>query len=65
MMTRNEHGIDRIVRIVLAFLLFAGALTITPWLAVIGVILLATALMGWCPIYSVLHISTRRGSTNS
>ena len=64
-MTRNEHVIDRIVRIVLAFLLFAGALTITPWLAVLGVILLATGLMGWCPIYRILGISTCRVSAKN
>jgi Inner membrane protein YgaP-like, transmembrane domain len=65
MMTRNEHTIDRVARIVLAFAIFAAALATTPWLAAIGVILLATGLMGWCPIYRVLGISTCRVASHN
>lgn len=58
MMTRNEHNIDRVIRIVLALALFAGAAAVTPWLAIPGVILLVTGLVGWCPLYSLFGIST-------
>jgi hypothetical protein len=58
-MTSNVGGIDRIVRIVAGLLLislvFVGPKTAWGW---IGVIPLATGLLGWCPLYTPLGIST-------
>lgn len=63
----NESNIDRIIRVILGALLAVGGLAAGGVLAVIGVvvgaILLFTAVVGWCPIYRVLGISTN-GSTN-
>ena len=57
-MTRNLASWDRIARVVLGAVLVLGALTgtigIWGW---IGVILLATAGMNFCPIYKVLGVS--------
>jgi hypothetical protein len=56
---------DRIVRIVLGLALIAFALGfIAPatgfnWIGWIGLVPLATALVGTCPLYSVLRLSTR------
>lgn len=63
-MTRNVGGIDRAIRIVAGLLLIAFALGLgfpqTGWNAVgwIGVVPLATALMGWCPAYSLIGVNT-------
>lgn len=55
----NEGTIDRAVRIVLGLgilsLAFLGPRT--PW-AYVGIIPLATGLLGFCPLYRVLGIST-------
>lgn len=58
-MTRNMHGWDRGLRIVagVAALSFYGALE-APWryLTLFGLVLIGTALIGWCPLYTVLGI---------
>jgi hypothetical protein len=62
-MTTNVGTIDRILRIVVGLALIALALGYVPgylpqvwgW---IGVIPIATALIGWCPAYSILGLST-------
>jgi Protein of unknown function (DUF2892) len=58
-MKTNVGGIDRILRIVLGLVLIA--LTLTGTIGVwgwIGVVPLATALFGFCPLYTVLGFST-------
>ena len=62
-MTNNEGVIDRGLRIIAGLALLAFALgllapayqTVWGWL---GVIPLATGLVGWCPVYSLLGIDT-------
>ena len=58
-MTQNVGGIDRILRIVLGLVLVAlaatGTLGVWAWL---GLLPLATGLLGWCPPYSLLGINT-------
>jgi hypothetical protein len=57
--TTNVGTIDRALRIVAGLALIALAFTgtIGVW-GYIGVVPLATALMGWCPAYSLLGIKT-------
>lgn len=59
MFARNVGGIDRILRavagIVLIALVFVGPQTPWGWL---GVLPLATALIGWCPAYLPFGIRT-------
>ena len=58
-MTTNIGGIERIVRIVIGLVLVALAATgqvgLWGWL---GLVPLATGLIGWCPPYSLLGINT-------
>lgn len=58
-MTRNVGGIDRVLRIVIGLALVAAAATGTlgVW-AWLGLLPLATGLMGWCPPYGLLGINT-------
>lgn len=64
----NEAGWDRILRvlagIVLLVLGFGGVLTGGWGLAaeIIGIILLVTGLVGFCPIYYLLKIRTKKTS---
>lgn len=58
-MTRNVGGIDRILRIVIGLVLIAlaatGTIGVWGW---IGVLPLATGLIGWCPPYAMFGINT-------
>ncbi len=61
-MKTNVGGIDRVLRIVLGLALVALALSgaiaaIGAW-AWIGLVPLATAAMGFCPLYTVLGFSS-------
>lgn len=58
-MTSNVGGIDRILRIVLGVVLVALAATGTvgAW-GWVGLVPLATGLIGWCPPYALLGINT-------
>lgn len=58
-MTKNIGGIERIVRIAAGLILMALAATGTVgWWGWLGLVPLATGLIGWCPPYSVLGINT-------
>ena len=58
-MKSNVGGIDRIIRIVLGLALIALTLTgtIGAW-GWIGLVPLATAAFGFCPLYTVLGMNT-------
>lgn len=58
-MTRNVGAIDRSLRILVGLVLIALAATGTVgWWGWLGVLPLLTGLVGWCPPYAMLGIST-------
>lgn len=57
-MKTNIGGVDRGVRVVVGVALIVWALTGGPWWAWIGLVLLATAAIGFCPLYVPFGIST-------
>ncbi len=63
-MTVNESTPDRVIRFILALVLFYFALqSASPWnwiLGIVGVVLLFTAVTGFCALYKVLGISTKK-----
>ncbi len=65
-MKTNEGGIDRILRIVAGLALIGLTLTgtIGAW-GWIGVVPLATGLIGWCPLYTLLGINSCSMKSNS
>lgn len=60
LLQRNEHIADRAIRIVLGIgllsLVFVGPKI---WFGLIGLLPLATGLIGACPVYTLLGIGTR------
>jgi Inner membrane protein YgaP-like, transmembrane domain len=61
----NEAPLDRALRILLGIVLgavtLAGAI-VTPWLYaawVVAAILVVTGIVGFCPLYAVLRVSTK------
>ena len=63
-MNQNEGSIDRVVRVlvgsVLLSLVFFGPHT---WLGLIGIVPLFTGVVGFCPLYRGLGLSTRTAKT--
>ena len=61
-MSTNIGGVDRVIRIVIGLALLWYALLAAPtcynWVGWIGVIPLLTALVGFCPLYTILGINT-------
>ncbi len=61
-MTTNVGMADRVVRVVLGLALLWFALFAAPtgynWIGWIGVVPLLTALVGFCPLYSLIGVST-------
>lgn len=63
-MKRNESTVDRIIRVVIAIAAVAGAAVLgmatVPGilLLVVAAIMLVTAAVGWCPLYSLFGVST-------
>ena len=58
-MKTNEGTIDRALRIIagLALIALAATGTVGAW-GWIGIVPLATGLIGWCPAYTLLGINT-------
>jgi hypothetical protein len=57
-MAANVGGIDKILRIVAGAGLIGWAAPACPVWAWIGVVPLATGLMGWCPAYTLFGMNT-------
>jgi len=59
LLPRNEHTVDRVLRVVLGVVLLSLVVVgpTTLW-GLLGFVPLVTGLVGSCPIYSLLGIST-------
>lgn len=57
-LVKNEGNTDRIVRIVLAVVIFGLGIASQSLLGLLGFIPLVTAAIGWCPLYTIFGIST-------
>lgn len=69
-MSTNIGSLDRAVRFVVGVALLAWAIGYLPGLGAsnwgwIGIIPLATSLIGWCPLYTVLGFNTCGGAPKS
>jgi hypothetical protein len=60
-MKQNVGGIDKAVRIIVGIALLSMLFLMegsAKWFGLIGLVPLGTALIGWCPLYTVLGLST-------
>ena len=68
MFTINESTLDRLIRFLVgAVLIYAWyAMLVTGAIAtvalVVGLVLLLTGIIGWCPLYSLFHLGTHKSS---
>lgn len=60
-MTKNIGGLDRALRLVAGLVLLSLLLVLegdARWFGLIGLVPLATGLLRWCPVYTLLGIKT-------
>lgn len=65
-MQTNVGSIDKVIRIIAGVAIIAAGVMYQNWWGAVGIVPLATALMGWCPPYSILGINTcglKKGSS--
>jgi hypothetical protein len=54
----NIGKIDRTIRLILGVVIIGWGVMNNSWLGAIGLIPLGTALIGWCPLYTILGINS-------
>lgn len=54
----NIGKTDKIIRLILGVVIIAVGYYFKCWLGVIGIVLIATALLNWCPLYIPFGINT-------
>jgi len=54
----NMGKVDRIVRIIIGLVILAIGIAFRSWWGVVGIFLLLTAVIRWCPAYLPFGIST-------
>jgi hypothetical protein len=59
-MQQNVGGIDRILRIVAGLAIIGWGVYAQNWWGAIGAVPVLTALIGWCPVYLPLGISSKK-----
>ncbi len=58
LMQKNVGQIDKIIRIVIGVAVIAVGVINQSWWGAVGLVPLLTAFIGFCPLYTVLKIST-------
>ncbi len=59
-MKQNVGGVDRVIRIIAGIAIIAAGVYYQSWWGAIGAVPLLTAIIGWCPPYSLLGLSTAK-----
>jgi hypothetical protein len=57
-MKTNVGNVDKVVRIIAGLAIIGWGVAASNWLGAIGIIPLATALLGFCPAYSLIGVNT-------
>jgi hypothetical protein len=59
-MKANVGNIDKIIRIVIGLVIIIWGIAAGSWWGLIGLIPLITGVINWCPLYSLLGLSTKK-----
>lgn len=57
-MKQNVGSADRAIRFAFGVALIGASFFYSWWLSVVGVVLVGTAVLAWCPPYALLGISS-------
>ena len=60
MMKRNVGKTDKVIRVIAGIAAIGAGYYFKSWWGAIGLVLLLTALINWCPIYTPFKISTHK-----
>ena len=58
-MKMNVGKTERIIRLVVGVVIVVIGILYQSWWGLVGLVPIATALVGWCPPYALLGIDTR------
>jgi hypothetical protein len=58
----NVGSADKVVRIILGLVIIAIGLVYKSWWGLVGLLPLATALINFCPLYTLIGVSTRKAA---
>ncbi|MBU0768866.1 MAG: DUF2892 domain-containing protein [Proteobacteria bacterium] len=59
-MLSNIGKTDRLIRTAVAFVIVFGSIYIGGLWAMLGIVILLTAIIGWCPIYALFRLSSTK-----
>jgi type IV secretory pathway TrbD component len=59
-MKKNIGTTDKVIRLILGILVGVLGIIFQTWWGLIGVVLIGTALINWCPLYLPFRISTAK-----
>ena len=62
-MKKNMGKVDRIIRFIIGLIIIIWGIAAGSWWALIGLLPLLTALVNWCPLYTLLGLSTKKAKT--
>jgi multidrug efflux pump subunit AcrB len=60
-MQKNVGGVDKILRVAVGLAIIIIGFLYKSWWGLIGLLPLAIALIGWCPLYSIIGVCTIKG----
>ena len=61
---KNMGKVDRVLRAILGIVVIVLGIYYQSWWGAIGLILLVTATISWCPIYVPFKLSTNKSENN-
>ena len=61
-MRANVGGADKVIRVVLGLLIIVLGIVFKSWWGLVGLLPLATALINFCPLYTLIGVSTRKAA---
>jgi len=59
-MLSNIGKTDRLIRTAVAFVIVFASIYIGGLWAILGIVILLTTIIGWCPIYALFRLSTTK-----
>ncbi len=62
-MKKNMGKVDRIIRFIIGLIIIIWGIAAGSWWGLIGLLPLLTALVNWCPLYTLLGLSTKKAKT--